>query len=266
MISLWEVCRLDDWKKVLICEDSIEGIFTAVYDGWLPDARGTKIEIRTGQPENPELFCTYEDVRTDQGKSWKVAMTVRNKLGAETYEHICYAAVSVHPEKGTAIFRVLRKALGGGRCNRNIMEDLSDLYVNMVSKMHTKVWHEYHRFLGFVRFSEVGGRVLFSRISPENDILVMLAPHFENRFPNEHWMIYDERRQKVLLHPKRQKCTVQTNVCLASDSEYRLSEQEEYEKLWKAFCKSITIEQRRNKNLQQQLVPMKFRQDMTEFQ
>ena len=256
---------MDEGKIVYICENSMEGIFTAVYDGWLREKNGVQVEIRTEQPENLELFCRYETVAADFGKAHKVAGTIRRKLERLTYEHICYAAVSVHPEKGTAIFRVLRKALAGGRCNREIMEDMADFYVNMVSGMHTKVWHEYHRFLGFVRFAELGGGVLFSKIAPENDILAMLAPHFENRFPNEYWMIYDENRHKVLIHERGEKCTIRREVELSKEYSTALLEAQEYETLWKAFCKSITIEERKNKKLQQQFLPRKFRPNMLEF-
>lgn len=256
---------MDELKIVFICEDSMEGIFTAVYDGWLCEKNGVQVEIRTEMPENLELFCKYQSVTTDFGKSCKVARTIRRKLGSHTYECVCYAAVSRHPEKGTAIFRVLRKAMAGGRYDAGIMDDLADLYVNMVSKMHTKVWHEFHRFMGFVRFSEVGGGVLFSKIAPENDIILMLAPHFENRFPNEHWMIYDEKRHKVLLHRRGEKCSVHRDVQLSDEYSEKLTDAQEYEKLWKAFCKSITIEERRNKKLQQQFVPKKFRPNILEF-
>lgn len=256
---------MDELKRVMICEDSIEGIFTAVYDGWLYEGRGIQVEIRTERPDNLELFCEYETVDTEAGKAYKVARTIRNKLGNTTYECICYAAVSAHPEKGTAVFRVLRKAFGGGRCNAGIMEDMSDLYVNMVSRMHIKVWHEYHRFLGFVRFSEIGGSVLFALISPENDILAMLAPHFENRYPNENWMIYDEKREKVLLHQKGEKAVVRGDVKLTQETRESLVQNQEYENLWRAFCKSITITERGNKELQQKLVPLKFQENMLEF-
>lgn len=256
---------MEEMKIVFICENSMEGIFTAVYDGWLCEKNGTQVEIRTAMPENRELFCKYEIIDTDFGKSRKVANTILRKLGRNVYENICFAAVSVHPEKGTAIFRVLRKALAWGRCNAMIMDDLADLYVNMVSKMHTKVWHEYHRFMGFVRFSEVGGGVLFAKIAPENDVLAMLAEHFENRFPNEYWMIYDENRHKVLVHKKGEKCRIHTEVQLSSQYSGKLTEAQEYEKLWRAFSKSVTIEERKNNKLQQQFVPLKFRPNMLEF-
>ena len=42
-------------KTVFICEDSTEGIFTAVYDGWM-EAKKVQVQIRTCEPENMELY------------------------------------------------------------------------------------------------------------------------------------------------------------------------------------------------------------------
>ena len=45
-------------KTVFICEDSTEGIFTAVYDGWM-EAKKVQIQIHTCEPENMELLPDY---------------------------------------------------------------------------------------------------------------------------------------------------------------------------------------------------------------
>ena len=39
----------------------------------------------------------------------------------------------------------------------------------------------------------------------------------------------------------------------------------DYESLWVEFCKSIAIPERKNRNLQRQMLPLKFRDTMTEF-
>ena len=252
-------------KKLLICQDSVEGIFTAVYDGWLWSARGYQIEIRVCEPEYPELFCTTVEISPDSEKALKVAQSVREKLGETTYQAVCYAAVSVHPDKGTAVFYLLRKALGQGRCDRHVMEALADPAVNLVSSLQVKVWHEIHRFYGFVRFRELGGDVLYSCISPQNDILEFLEPHFSDRFPNENWMIYDQNRHKVLTHPRGGECTVYREVIPNQSREGLPADEDAYEDLWKAFCRYITIPERKNPSLQKQFVPLKFRSNMTEF-
>lgn len=68
-------------KKLLICQDSMEGIFSAVYDGWIWGARGYQIEISTCEPEYPELFCTSVEIPSDSEKALKVARSVKQKLG-----------------------------------------------------------------------------------------------------------------------------------------------------------------------------------------
>lgn len=201
-------------KKVLICDDTMEGIFTAVYDGWRWENRGFSVGIAVREPDHPELFTENLEIVSDSVKAFKVARTIKNRLGGQVYEAVCYAAASVHPEKGTAIFYLLRRALEKGRIDTRVLE--------------------------------------------------LLAPHFSDRFPNENWMIYDKKRQKVLAHEQGGECTVYIQAVL-NTQETDPVQSDEYENLWKAFCSHITIPERKNPGLQRQFVPLKFRSNMPEF-
>ena len=201
-------------KKMLICDDSMEGIFTAVYDGWRWGNRGFSVGIAVREPDYPELFTENLEIISDSVKAFKVARTIKNRLGGQVYEAVCYAAASVHPEKGTAIFYLLRRALEKGRIDTRVLE--------------------------------------------------LLAPHFSDRFPNENWMIYDKKRQKVLAHEQGGECTVYIQAVL-NTQETDPVQSDEYENLWKAFCSHITIPERKNPGLQRQFVPLKFRSNMPEF-
>ena len=201
-------------KKMLICDDTMEGIFTAVYDGWRWGNRGFSVGIAVREPDYPELFTENLEIISDSVKAVKVARTIKNRLGGQVYEAVCYAAASVHPEKGTAIFYLLRRALEKGRIDTRVLE--------------------------------------------------LLAPHFSDRFPNENWMIYDKKRQKVLAHEQGGECTVYIQAVL-NTQETDPVQSDEYENLWKAFCSHITIPERKNPGLQRQFVPLKFRSNMPEF-
>lgn len=250
-------------KKILLCEDTLEGIFSAVYDGW-KYGNTCQVCLHTGEIFETEFFAEYEQIVTDSEKAQKVVSTIRRKLGADTWEQIGYCTVAKDSERGTAVFQTLWKALAHGRCRRDIMKDLADPYVNRVFKLYRKVWHEYHRFLGFVRFTDING-VLFSGIAPENDILELLGPHFQNRYPGESWMILDKNRNKLLLHPSGGECVIRREVYLKDQEEETPLKKDPYEQLWREFCRSITIEARRNPSLQQQFLPKKFQANMTEF-
>ena len=201
-------------KKMLICDNTMEGIFTAVYDGWRWGNRGFSVGIAVREPDYPELFTENLEIISDSVKAFKVARTIKNRLGGQVYEAVCYAAASVHPEKGTAIFYLLRRALEKGRIDTLVLE--------------------------------------------------LLAPHFSDRFPNENWMIYDKKRQKVLAHEQGGECTVYIQAVL-NTQETDPVQSDEYENLWKAFCSHITIPERKNPGLQRQFVPLKFRSNMPEF-
>lgn len=252
-------------KYILVCEDSLDGIFTAVYDGWKYAVQGNLVEIRTEEPENLELFCTIESISTDREKSAKVGRSIYRTLGRLVYEDLCFAASAVHDRKGTAIFHTLFRALSRGRCNRRILQEVADPDIHLVTKLRIRAWNNYHHYLGFVRFREVGGGVLFARITPDCDILEMLGGHFADRFPNENWMIFDAGRDKVLLHPRQGPCTVQREVRLSEKYGAELAEAEVYEELWRAFTASIAITERSNPKLQQQFLPLKYRGNMPEF-
>ena len=59
---------------VFVCEDSLDGILTGVYDAW--DSRlghsRVKLQAETEDSyETYELFCQYRQVKTDPGKAEK---------------------------------------------------------------------------------------------------------------------------------------------------------------------------------------------------
>ena len=53
-------------KRILVCEDSMEGIFSAVYDGWKECAGGCKVSIQTSFPVSMDSYETGKrGLRTD---------------------------------------------------------------------------------------------------------------------------------------------------------------------------------------------------------
>ena len=94
--------------------------------------------------------------------------------------------------------------------------------------------------------------------------LVDMALHFSNRFPNENWVIYDEKRQKALCHEKGKECVMRKGVRIQVPGS-AVGDMGEYEELWQTFCDSISIEARRNEKLQKQMLPLRFQNNMPEF-
>ncbi len=252
-------------KYILICPDSLEGIFTGVYDGWELGNQGRQVEICVGEPVQAQLFCQYQTVDADPKKAEKVARAIGLRLGRETYEQLCYAACSMEEDKGTCIYYALREGLSGSGGARCVLENLKNPYILRISKMRQTVWHEMHRFLGFVRFREIQDKVLLSVISPDNQILPLLGPHFADRLPGENWVIYDEKRQDALVHPAGKPWHIRRQAALEERLLKGGTEEEAYASLWKEFCRSISVSERENPKAQCQNLPHKYRKHLTEF-
>ena len=190
--------------------------------------------------------------------------TILMNFGTTAYQDLWYAAAASDPDRGTAVFYTLYKSFAHGKWNPKIMEAVADAHVGQVSRLRTRVWRELHHYYGFLRFREIGKQVLFSEIEPESDILEMLGAHFEDRLSGENWMIFDRKRKKAMMHPRRSACIVLKDVQPESVSQ-KPEYPEVYEGLWKAFCSAIAIPERQNPALQQQLLPLKYRRNMVEF-
>ena len=129
--------------------------------------------------------------------------------------------------------------------------------------MARKVGTEAHRFLQFVRFRELENGILFSEIEPKSHIIAMVAPHFEDRLPEENWIIYDATHNLAAVHARRTPWVLTRETAFYS----LLSSKKEtdYGELWKIFFHTISIESRKNPTCQRNMLPLWYRKNMLEF-
>ena len=78
-------------EKYIICEDSLEGIFTAVYDAYALREGHDHLHVQVGETDNYRLFATYLHSQPDFGKTEKVVRTLKERLGEHVYGSICRA-------------------------------------------------------------------------------------------------------------------------------------------------------------------------------
>ena len=252
---------MDDRKTVFWCEDTVDGIFTAVYEAWASRLGLANVTVQTRAGQNMSLFASYRQVETDHEKAARVAETIRRNLGWEDYQVIYQAALADDP--------------------RNLQEPA----VMKTFELSRRVENEAHRYRMFVRFRELEGSqrdslgqdglevagasssLMFSEIEPENRILAVLGDHFADRFPMMNFAIYDRTHRECLVHPAGKRWAVLEDMELDEDLICRYSRQEqEFSRLWKGFVKSIAIEERRNPRCQMNFMPKKYWKHMTEHE
>lgn len=246
----------------LVCEDSFEGIMTAVYDAWVLMNEGHQVTIFSGTHYAPTFFSEYRQVSTDMEKADKVARSIRIKISPKAYVMVYRACMHYAVEKADIIVNFLK---AGYRQGAEVIRMLHNPDVLALMELDRKVANEAHNFKGFLRFAELKGGALFGKIEPRCDVLLLLEKHFSERFPKENWIIYDEKRKKALAHPADGECV----MVMGQNVEERiaaLQKADEYEDLWKVFFDTIGIEARKNPKCQQTNLPQWYRKNMTEYQ
>lgn len=254
-------------KRIYLCDDSIDGVFTAIYMAWSSRLGHANIKIEEkcegSKFANIELFAEYEVVETDYELSNKVARSIRQKISEEAYEMTCRVALSDYIGKSDLIYRFL---ILGFAVGKTITEHLSNEVVNKMFRINKNVSNEAHHLLGFIRFSERENGLLTAIINPKNNVLSLVTPHFVDRLSGERFLIYDEKRKLAALYvPGKPWIMTQVPEIDRERLEDATAREDDYVELWKTFFQHIAIKERINPKLQQNNLPLRFRGNMTEF-
>lgn len=259
-------------RIIYVCEDSLTGIFSGIYEVWKRKMTAEEAGLEVGDSFERRLFCEYIFCKAEERKALAVIRMIQKNLGADVYEKISYALLSADRRKAEMVFRAMLEAKKLSRKDR-LMEHLGNEAVRAVFGMYRQVANEAHHYKGFVRFRELKNKTLFAKIEPKHAVLPCIAEHFADRFPQENWIIYDKTHEVFLIHEKGKRYYfLQQYMCMKGDSGSAqkiaggFSEEEmDYEALWKGFVQSISVAERENRALQNQNLPLRFRTNLVEF-
>lgn len=252
-----------DKRYIFLCENTTDGIFTAIYDAWASGYPDEMISLYVEENHDMELFAEYRYVQTDYDKAKKVARSVSRKISTEAYVMIFRASLSQFEDKVEVIYRFLKL---GFREGRNVTGMHGEEVVCRLFELSRNVWTEAHLFQGVVRFHDSKDGLLISRISPKNLVLPMVAEHFAERFSTENFIILDDKHNMGLFHEREQSYFISTLERDVLEEIWASRDNSEYESLWKCFFRNIAIDERENYNCQRNLCPIRYREYMVEFQ
>lgn len=249
----------------------MQGILSGVYQAYENHFRKEETKLVLENLYEPELFMDYQEVSVSEEKARKVLRTIRREFGEENVWWIAAAMASGLSDKADAVYHTIAEGMDRKLGKRTLMA-LSNPYVMRVMELARGTNNELMHLRGFLRFSELKNGILFSQIEPKNDILEPLAEHFRDRLPTENFIIFDKGRNRMVVHSveiggKENPCYFR-EVTPEEIREWKIhysDEQEECAGWFKAFCESIAIKERINPSLQRQMLPLRFRPNMTEF-
>lgn len=253
---------MEQGRIIYICENTPDGIFTAIYDAWAARIPDGQLFILPDGEFSLELFAQYRYVETDMEKAVKVARSVSRKISPEAYRQIYAVSLSHEEEKIMAIYHFLKLGfqVGTGVTGMHARPEVCKVF-----EICRNVVNESHSFREFVRFAELPDGILLARIKPKNFVLPLMADHFADRFPEEHFVIVDDNSEMGVFHERGKQWFLSPIDREAIERLWNSGRSQEFERLWKTFFKAIAIEQRRNYRCQRNMCALRYRDYMLEF-
>ena len=250
----------------LLFDGSWKGLLTGIFEVF--DRKWFNAGKYTEDDYQETMFDTYFTVVTDNEKARRVYNGLQKRLDSDAFKTFFYAFFS---EQQACYQNMLDMAVYVFQNQGKVSDNFGHPAVLGVSRFAKSVGREAHRMKAFIRFQKFSDGTFFEVIHPDFNVLPLIASHFQKRYTDQPWVIYDEKRafglyynkvrvQEITLHFWEQKKDTGIVVQRFDDNEMK------YDQLWKDYYRSTTIASRKNEKLQRQHVPIRYRKYLNEFE
>ncbi|MBP7226991.1 MAG: TIGR03915 family putative DNA repair protein [Aliarcobacter sp.] len=240
---------------ILVYDGSFEGFLSLVYEVYYKKLKPTKIYKTL---PNEIIFEEILEIQTSEENSTKVLKAIKTKFPKPIVEKI----LNIFMCDSRAFEVALLEFIIIGFKDTKQLFNINNSSVFYLSNLEKELFKNVHKMYAFVRFEELDDDTLYAKLECKFNVVYFLAKHFLKRFNNQNFIIHDINR-KIAFIKTKDDYSIQ-EVAFFDEPNYSTNE-EKFQKLWKRFFKGVTIEERINPKLQQQLVPLIYRTYMSEF-
>lgn len=250
--------------NMVLYDSSFEGLLSAVFEIYeykINDACIVKKDCG-----NASLFGHSHEVESNAEKSKRVYDKLKDKLTPNALSQLYKTFLSEQKEIENVIYRYIAYTLSS---KASVENNFSHPDVLMLQQTSRKVHREKHRMEAFVRFQLSKDGLYYCLIQPDFNVLPLISNHFEKRYADQRWLIYDSRRKYGLYYDleKVEEIFMQFSEDLNNKNALQniIDEKEElYQTLWRQYFSSVNIAARKNMKLHIQHMPKRYWRWLTE--
>lgn len=253
--------------KVFLFDGSIELLYCAVFE-YFETKEKESVSLQVESFFQPSFLDEITLIGFDAQKFERVKQGIEKKVSANWQRKIIYAYLSESVEVYQHIFEFLIYVFSNKNAVYNNYGNANVIAIHNVAK---SVSREKHRMEAFIRFEKALDGTFFQKINPDYNVLPLISTHFKNRYADQKWIIFDEKRNYGCIY-NLETVEVVYNPILEIESKTNVStllldEQEMlYQQLWKDYFKATNIASRKNTKLHLQHVPRRYWKYLVEKQ
>jgi probable DNA metabolism protein len=250
-----------------IYDKTFEGFLTLVFNCYemkiFPD------RISGNRNNQPSIFPESYEVVSNEAKAKRVWSGLHKKISNTSCQLLYHAFLSEICDVELLMLHYIREVF---ESPVNIELNFGNYYVLEMLKMDKKVMREAQRILMFTRFQKTTDEIYYAPFDTKYNVLPLVIKHFENRFTDQKWIIYDTKRNYGFYYDL--KCTSEfrftdkfvSSVTNIIDKNLMDKDEQLFQELWKNYFDAMCIKERLNPKLHMQLLPKRFWKYLTEKQ
>ncbi|MFV0470659.1 MAG: TIGR03915 family putative DNA repair protein [Paludibacteraceae bacterium] len=207
-------------------------------------------------------------ITTEETKAQRVWEGLEKKISKSARKMILTVWLSELDSVDLLIFNYISKAF----LHANSIElNFGDKDVIQCADIFKKMNTARQKAIQFVRFQKTADGIFFAPITPDYNIISLVAQHFKIRYADQQWIIYDTKRKTGLYYDMSNISEItftEEPVDVSGKLKTSQMDKEEllYQRLWKDYFKTMAIKERINPKLQRQNMPVRYWKYLTEMQ
>ena len=255
-------------------DNTLDGLLTAVFDSFFLHQQP---EFLLAEGEQLPLFADKPHVVvSDNEKAARVWKGLEKKLSVNGLKMITLSWLSEERALNQPLFNFICKVFRPqeSQCQDSLENNASDPDVLAVRNTCRRVLHEQLRMKQFIRFQKAKDGTYLGVVSPDHNVLPLIIGHFEVRFGDQPWLIYDAHRhygyyftpgEGVIRITFENESAVPFDLTNGKlDAEVLSADDELFQQLWRTYFKAICIKERKNPKKQLSDMPRRYWKYMTE--
>jgi probable DNA metabolism protein len=251
---------------IYIFDGSLEGLLTSVFEYY--ERKPGKIQLVSSHQFAPVLLDETFEVISDETKAKRVWNGLKKKISTDWQQRFYKAFLSEDAATFQQLFDFACYIFDNPQ---GAEQNFGHPAVMAISQMDKSVNRERHRMKAFIRFEETVDGMFYAPITPDYNVLPLIASFFKNRYADQQWIIYDTKRHYGL-HYDLEKVEEITLEYLPEvkkafphlPAEVLQDKESLYALLWNDYFKSTNIPARKNMKLHIRHVPKRYWKYLTE--
>lgn len=252
---------------VLIYDGSYEGLLSCVFFSFknkcVPAAISTEDNCQFTLLDEVMRICTNEEYAA------RVLKGIDGRTHARASLLVYQLFLSELPACEMLVYRVIQAIVCKG--DGSILENFANPYILKAAQIEKMIGREVHRMHAFVRFQESREGLFCAVIDPDFNVLPLIGDHFERRYADQAWLIFDARRHYGLYYDRLNMSYVQADDQVVANNYSMLQanalqdiKENKYQLLWKNYFQAVNIKERNNTKLHLRHVPRRYWKYLTE--